>query len=176
MDQAEDHLLVAAATDAGDLLDPEVAAKFFAVAGAVARALPAAAPDLQLAADIDRQRAAVGRAIAERNGRLFDEEAAKLDGWADDLKLGLEREIKEFDRLLKEARRDAAAGLTLEEKLAGQRHVKEIEAKRNAKRKSLFAAQDEIEARRDALIREVEGKLDQRVTLGTVFALGWRLN
>ena len=175
MDQAEDHLLVAAATDAGELLDPEVAAKFFAVAGSVVRALPPAAPDAQLAADLDRQRAAVGRAIAERNGRLFDEEAAKLDGWADDLKLGLEREIKEFDRLLKEARRAAAAGLTLDEKLAGQRHVKEIEGKRNAKRKSLFAAQDEIEARRDALIREVEGKLDQRVTLETVFTIGWRL-
>ena len=33
------------------------------------------------------------------------EEADKLDGWADDLKLGLEREIKELDRQIKEARR-----------------------------------------------------------------------
>ena len=59
---------------------------------------------------------------------------------------------------LKEARRVATVALTLEEKLAGQRHVKELEGKRNAKRKSLFAAQDEIEARRDELIRTVEGR------------------
>lgn len=57
--------------------------------------------------------------ISERNGKLFEEEAAKLDGWADDLKVGLEREIKDLDRQLKEARRAARAALTLEEKLAG---------------------------------------------------------
>ena len=34
-------------------------------------------------------------------------EAEKLDGWADDLKVGLEREIKEIDRQIKEARRAA---------------------------------------------------------------------
>ena len=43
--------------------------------------------------------------IFERNARFFEAEAEKLDGWADDLKLGLEREIKEFDRQIKEARR-----------------------------------------------------------------------
>ena len=31
-------------------------------------------------------------------------EAMKLDGWADDLKVGLERELKELDRQIKEAR------------------------------------------------------------------------
>ena len=48
-------------------------------------------------------------------------EAMKLDGWADDLKVGLERELKELDRQIKEARRAATIALTLEEKLAGQR-------------------------------------------------------
>jgi hypothetical protein len=39
----------------------------------------------------------------------------KLDGWADDLKVGLERDIKEIDRQIKEARRAATAALTLED-------------------------------------------------------------
>ena len=55
--------------------------------------------------------------ISERNARFFEAEADKLDGWADDLKIGLEREIKELDRQIKEARRAATAALTLEEKL-----------------------------------------------------------
>ena len=114
-------------------------------------------------------------AIGERNGRLFEEEAAKLDGWAEDLKVGLEREIKDLDRQLREARRAATAGLTLEEKLAGQRLVKSLESERNAKRRDLFAAQDEIEQRRDALIESVQAKLEQRVTLTPVLALKWRL-
>jgi hypothetical protein len=44
--------------------------------------------------------------------------------------VGLEREIKEFDRQIKEARRAAVAALTLEEKLAGQKQIKAIEAER----------------------------------------------
>ncbi len=40
-----------------------------------------------------------------RNAQFFEVETEKLDGWADDLKVGLEREIKEIDRQFKEARR-----------------------------------------------------------------------
>jgi adenine-specific DNA-methyltransferase len=175
MDQAEDHLLVAAVTDEGEALDRELAGKFFSLAGAQVIERPRADPDPRLVAEVERQQATILRNISERNARLFEEEAAKLDGWAEDLKIGLEREIKEFDRLLKEARRAATAALTLEEKLAGQRQVRELEGKRNARRKSLFAAQDEIEARRDELIRSVEGKLEQRVGLETLFAVRWRI-
>ncbi len=175
MDQAEDHLLATACTDDGTLLDAEIAGKFFSLSAAQLRECSPAEPDPRLVAEIDRQQAAIRRAVSERNAGLFEEEAAKLDAWADDLKVGLEREIKEFDRLLKETRRAATAALTLEQKLAGQRQVKELEAKRNAKRKSLFTAQDEIEARRDELIRKVEGKLEQQVCLAPLFAVRWKL-
>lgn len=37
---------------------------------------------------------AIQRIVAERNARYVSVEAEKLDGWADDLKVGLEREIK----------------------------------------------------------------------------------
>lgn len=83
--------------------------------------------------------------MSERNARFFEAEAQKLDGWADDLKVGLEREIKEMDRQIREARRAASAAVTLEEKLAGQRQVKSHEAQRNQKRRSLFDAQDQVD-------------------------------
>ncbi len=40
--------------------------------------------------------------ISERNGKYFEAEAEKLDSWADDLKVALEREIKEMDRQIRE--------------------------------------------------------------------------
>jgi hypothetical protein len=40
--------------------------------------------------------------------------------------VGLEREIKEIDRQIREARRAATAALTLEEKLAGQKQIKPL--------------------------------------------------
>ena len=61
-----------------------------------------------------------------------------LDDWAEDLKLGLEPEIKEVGRRIRETRRAMTAALTLEEKLAGQKQVKPLEARRNQMRRSLF--------------------------------------
>ena len=92
----------------------------------------------------------IRRGISERNAAFYEAEAEKLDGWADDLKLGLEREIKEFDRPIKDARRAAATALTLEEKLAGQKQIKALEAQRNEKRRLAFrgAGQGGPKARR----------------------------
>ena len=120
-------------------------------------------------------RADIQRDISERNARFFEAEAEKLDGWADDLKLGLEREIKELDRQIKEARRAATAALTLEEKLAGQKQIKALEAQRNERRRSLFDAQDQVDAQREELIADIEGKLEQRTQMTSLFSIRWRL-
>lgn len=175
MDQAEDHLLVAALTADGRMLPGEVACKFFSLSALEVRPVDPFDPDPRLVTEIDRQQADERRKISERNGRLFEEEAAKLDGWAEDLKVGLEREIKDLDRQLREARRAASAGLTLEEKLAGQRQVKKLEGERNDKRRKLFVAQDDIEQRRDALIESVQAKLEQQVTLERILSIRWRV-
>jgi hypothetical protein len=117
----------------------------------------------------------IQRAVSERNVRFFGAEADKLDGWADDLKVGLEREIKEIGRQIKEARRAATSALTLEEKLAGQKQVKSLEALRNTKRRTLFDAQDEIDRQRGALITQIEAKLEQNVGITSLFTIRWQL-
>lgn len=113
--------------------------------------------------------------VGTRNLRYFEEESDKLDSWADDLKNGLEREIKEIDREIREARKQAKAALTLEQKLAGQRTVKALESRRSSKQRSLFEAQDEIDARRDALIADIENKLKRQTEIQRLFAVRWRL-
>ncbi len=112
----------------------------------------------------------------KRIARLFEAEADKLDGWADDLKLGLEREIKELDRQIKEARRATTMALTLEDKLTGQKQIKALEAQRNQKRRSLFDAQDQVDKLRDELIAQIEGKLQQHLRSQALFQIRWRLN
>ena len=104
--------------------------------------------------------------ISQRNAIFFEAEANKLDGWANDLKAGLEREIKGLDRQIKEARRAATAALTLEEKL---------EAQRNTRRRALFDAQDDIDRHRAQLIAEIEGKLEQKTTLVELFSIRWEI-
>ncbi len=129
-----------------------------------------------LQAQTEQRQAAIQREISERNARFFEAEADKLDGWADDLKVGLEREIKELDCQIKEARRAATTALTLDEKLAGQKQIKALEAQRNQKRRTLFDAQDQVDKQRDELIARIEGKLTQSIQTKTLFTLRWTLS
>ena len=118
----------------------------------------------------------IQRTISERNAHFFEAETDKLDGWADDLKLGLEREIKEIDRQIKEARRAAKSASALEEKLAGQKRVKALESQRNEKRRFLFDAQDKLDKQREDLIAVIEEKLAQQINSNPLFIIQWGLS
>lgn len=174
LDQAEDYLIFTAVTDKGEVLDEDVVRRLFTLSGMVGRIASNAPLDLISDLKTTRQEA-IQQEISKRNAAFFEAEADKLDGWADDLKVGLEREIKELDRQIREARRSATAALSLEAKLAGQREVKALEAQRNAKRRALFDAQDDIDRQRGLLIAEIEGKLQQRTSLKELFTVRWRV-
>jgi len=180
LDQAEDHLIFAAETDDGKILAEEIAARLLTLP-ATSSPLPLAGEGLgERAGNLEtltqQRQATIQHNISERNARFFEEEADKLDGWADDLKVGLEREIKEFDRQIKEARRAATSALTLEEKLAGQKQIKSLEAQRNLKRRTLFDAQDQVDKQREELITQIESKLNQKAWAEQLFFLRWRLD
>jgi adenine-specific DNA-methyltransferase len=174
-DQSEDHIILAAITDQGQTLDEETAARLISLPAEVITSVTPASQPGSLEDRIQKRKDAIQKEISERNARFFEEEAEKLDGWSDDLKVGLEREIKEMDRQIKEARRDAATAQTLEEKLAGQKQIKSVESLRNQKRRSLFDAQDEIDRQRGELIASIEDKLQQVTQLDQVFLIRWRL-
>jgi adenine-specific DNA-methyltransferase len=175
LDQREDYLFLAATTDTGAVLDEETAARMLSLPGKVIGPLDRKPPHDQLNALVEKRKAETQRTISERNARFFEAETDKLDNWADDLKLGLEREIRELDRQIKEARRAATLALTLEEKLVGQKQIKALEAQRNQGRRSLFDAQDQVDQQREGLIANIEGKLIQKSGLQQLFTIRWRL-
>ena len=175
LDQTEDYLLFAAMTDDGRLLEEDTARRLFSLTATSVKELRNGQPHTRLQEVVAGRQEAIRRRISERNAAFFEEEAAKLDSWADDLKVALEREIKELDRQIKEARRAASAALTLEAKLDGQKQVRALEGQRNSRRRALFDAQDEIDRRREKLIEEIEGKLHQKESLSDVFIIRWRL-
>lgn len=176
LDQAEDHLIFSGLTELGVALDDEVMLRMMNLAGSIAAPQTATEginDELKKQATV--RQGQIQASISERNANFFAAEADKLDGWADDLKLGLEREIKELDRQIKETRRASTTALTLEDKLSGQKQMKAIESVRNQKRRSLFDAQDAVDKQRDELIAKIEFKLSQRTELTTLFTIRWDL-
>ena len=130
----------------------------------------------EVQAELARQRASVIGRVEQRNLVLFSDETEKLDAWADDLKVGLEREIKELDRRIKETRAKGKGAATLAEKLAAQKEQREMERLRDTKRRDLFVRQDEIQAKRDRLIDELEQQLNQQVADQTLLCCEWRMS
>ena len=122
---------------------------------------------------LTRRKTNILQDVNQRNLKYFEAEVDKLDGWADDLKVGLEQEIKELDKEIRDVRRTAKAAPELEEKLSWQKKQRELEKLRSRKRRELFDKQDEVDTRRDELINELEGKLQQKIEESPLFAVAW---
>jgi adenine-specific DNA-methyltransferase len=174
LDQAEDRMIVVAIDELSRPLPDEAARRLLTIPGEIAQGT-LLAPPLALHRLVELREAEIRKDVSQRNGKFVEAEAEKLEGWAEDLKQGLERQLKELDREIKEARRAASGALSLEDKLAAQKRIKQLEAQRRERRRSLFDAQDEIDAKRDALIAGIEAKLGQRAEMKELFTVRWRL-
>ncbi|MDD4622736.1 MAG: DEAD/DEAH box helicase, partial [Kiritimatiellae bacterium] len=113
--------------------------------------------------------------IDTRNGQFFDEEVQKLDRWSEDLKLSLEHEIKDLDKQIRELRRSAALAQSLQDKLAHQKQLRDLERRRNGKRRELFDAQDAIDQQREDLIGKIEKQLKHTSNVKALFTIRWRV-
>jgi ERCC4-related helicase len=171
----EQHLVVSAVTAEGYALPEDDPEKLLRLPACLKQGARETAEVSQLADDLEQRKNQLLRQINQRNLGYFEQEVQKLDAWADDLKLGLEQEIKAIDTEIKEVRRTAATSPTLEEKLTHQKRQRELEGKRSKLRRELFARQDEVEAQRNELISQLEGQLMQRVKEQVLFTVEWEL-
>jgi adenine-specific DNA-methyltransferase len=172
--ESEEFLIFAARSDAGAPLDEDTCRKLFLLPARTDASQPDPPPDL--APLREREVGARLKEVEDRNGRFFDEEVLKLDRWSDDLKQGLERELKELDRQIREARKTAALAASLRDKLDAQKTLKALEATRTSKRRELFDAQDAIDRQRDELIGRIEQQLRRRQTLAPLFQVRWSVS
>ena len=170
----DERLLLAGSIDEGGTpLDPEVCSKILGLPGSVAQSQVSDTPPPGIDEALACEKAKALVEIERRNLRFFNEEVEKLDRWAEDLKTGLEREIKELDQQIREVKRLSTSAPSLQEKLEHQKRLKELDTERRTKRKRLFEAQDEIDAKRDGLIAGIEQRLQQKVSFDPLLTIRW---
>tara|TARA_Y100000768_G_C23990285_1_gene692009 strand:+ start:2370 stop:5351 length:2982 start_codon:yes stop_codon:yes gene_type:complete len=113
--------------------------------------------------------------IEERNNQFFVDESEKLDKWSEDVKEGLEIEIKNLDKEIKKKKKEAKTISVLEEKVKAQRSIKGMEKKRNDMRRKLFEEQDRIEEEKEKLIEEIEQRMKLNYKENEIAKLKWKL-
>ena len=170
----DEYLLLSGRTDEGETLPSEVCARLFGIEASLKEA-GAVPPGEQLQSIRGQLLSDVLLESERRNALFFDEEVVKLDRWAEDLKTGLERELRDLDKEIREAQRNARLALQLSEKLEAQKHARELEQRRSRKRRELYDAQDQIDAQRDELIQGMEKQLKTEHQVEPVFTIRWSI-
>jgi superfamily II DNA or RNA helicase len=172
--EPEQHLVFSAIDDDDNNLDEETCERLFMIAGEVGkeRNLPETVQTL-LDDRCEAAKAKIVQDVTKRNQTYFEAEMDKLENWAEDLKQGLERELKELDREIKSTKKEARQASSLDAKIALHKKAKELERQRNDKRRRLFETQDEVDTRKDGLIEDIEQRLKQRMEDMALFTIRW---
>lgn len=170
--ESVEFLLFSAKNDAGEIIAPEICEKIFQLS----------ATDIKPIKEItnldsirEKHQQDCLQQVEDRVSKLYDQEVEKLDGWSEDLKIGLERQLKELEKEIKEARKSSHLSKTLNEKLDNQKRIKTLENQRSAKRRSLYSEQDRIEEKREVLISRLEKRIAPRTSSIPLFTIRWAI-
>lgn len=172
--ETEEHLVLSGMSDDGNSLDSETVDKLLNVAGSVGESVEVPPEmDDRLSTEFACAQAALLDDAKNRNLEYLEREIEKLDRWAEDLKDSLERELKELAAEIRALKKDSRLAGTLDDKLALQKQIRDMEKKQSSKRKSLFDAQDEVDSTRDNLISETQARLQQTILARHLFTIRW---
>ena len=175
--EEEDELLVASITEDGDELNSDIAQKLFSLQVSTISGSAEFAEDVnhRLNQLVENEKGTVVESNALRNRDFFDTEMDKLEKWADDMKVGLQKEIEDLDAEIRLRKSEARRLLDLGEKVKAQREIKELEKRRSEKRLSLYDAQDLVDERKENLLTSIEKMLSQHIEQRELFTIKWRL-
>ena len=174
--EQEDHLLLSCHTDDGEEVFSDVVERMLLQPAEVVCGVSTPATIVEkLAKRVEVLKGSIMEQSSLRNEVFFEEEMDKLDTWAGDMKVALEREIKDLDAEIKLRKSNAKKLSQLAEKVAEHRIIKELENKRAEKRQNLYEAQDEVDARKETLLTKVERMLEQKIEQTELFTIKWRV-
>lgn len=172
--ETEEYLLFSGFTEDGSSLDQETVEKMFAC-GCYIRDqshVPEAVAG-KLSAEVERHAKGTINASLELNNEHFRQAREKLETWADDMIVSAERELRDTKDKIKALRRQARQATSLAEEKDVQEQIRSLEQKQRRQRKEIFAKEDEIAEKRDALIEQLEQRMSRETVAEPLFTIGW---
>ena len=114
--------------------------------------------------------------VDSRNLTFFKEEETRIYRWEKDVIDGLESEIDTIKRTIRETERLARLAANVKEQIELQQRAEDLRRQKRRKRNELEDREDEVAARRKALIKELENKMIQTTTTNNIFYIRWQIN
>jgi hypothetical protein len=174
--ETEDYLLYACFTDNGQQLDAELAARLLSLpATEHTEVIPSESVVARCNELIQVATNAFVSENIDRNKQFFMDETNKLNVWADDQVEAKTLELKQTKAELKDKERQSRKATSPEELLSLQKLIRTLESKQSKLRREMFMIEDEIRAKRDKMIDDIEARMKQKVTSEKLFTLHWQI-
>lgn len=180
----ENRLVFAGQTTEGKLLDQKQMQRMFELSGATNtdgkhkylsfEENQALSEKMQTLYTAEEQR--IVEEISIQNSNYFEEETIKLAKWSKDIKIGIERTLREVDKAIDEVNVQLRGrNIPLPKRIELEEQLAILEPKRKELRMQIFNEQDKIDEERNRLIEETKKKLAQRVESKHIFTVKWRV-
>lgn len=89
--------------------------------------------------------------------------------------LAAEQELEDVRTQIKQARKASRLAESLEEQKAAEENLKKLNRLQRRKREKIFDVQDEIDDKRDAMIKALDAKMHQQSSTQHLFRIRWQL-
>lgn len=169
----EDILLLAGSTSDGAEIDALVIHSILSLPGKAHPADDVRDPQLQV-----RLKTIASESMASidaRNAELFQQEADKIDHWAEDQRRTQRQRLDELDAQAKEYRNQLRAEPGLPQKIALQKEIRALDHKRNEAWKNYESAVREIDQQREEIEDHAIQMLHTSHAVNPLFSIHWSI-
>lgn len=171
----EEHLIFSVVTEDGTEVDDDMVNRIMELPAEIIGDAEVEVTELDALrqANTEKQKAEIERI----NKEYFLAECAKLDAFSEDLKDGLQRELKDLNKEITEKKRifKASTDKTLAEMLEMKEEVSRLEEKRKKLRREIYDREDEIDSQNERLQDEIHAKLEGASSLEHIMTISFEI-
>jgi len=174
--QNEEHLILSVVTEDGTDVDADMVARIMELQAAV---VGVCSPETE--ALIRARHAGIQQQkddIADRNKNYFLEQVEKLDAYSEDLKEGLQKELKILKKEITEKRkvfRTSKDALTLDAMLELRSEITVMEDKRRKMERDISLEEDRINTENERLQEDIRQRLNGEIETETIMTFSFEI-
>ena len=172
--QEEEHIVITAMTDDGKVLDVELCERLLQVNATVLSDVADPIPEI-FQANIDKQYQVALNHALELNDEFFKKERDKLEQWAEDSLLAVEKMLEDVKLKISSLKRESRKATDIETEKRLQEEIQKTEKEKRRMRQQVFDVEDEIADKRDAMIDALEQRLHRSSKAENLFVVRWQL-
>lgn len=172
----EEHLIISVITNDGTPVDDEMVERIMELEANVVGECSSETEDL-----IRRRQEGIQRQkddIAERNKKYFLEQVEKLDAYSEDLKEGLQKQLKALKKEISEKRKDFRNSkdfCSLDEMLEKRSVITALEEKRKKMEREISLEEDQITLANESLQEEIRSRLNGEIESETIMTFSFEI-